>query len=146
MRGHCVQVRPKMEKRIPNDADDAGSIISHQHHWGSVSPFPCFWAARVTWARPDGVQEGTTEASMSLSEFYDGFAGFSMKYYTERLIRGVMGSRVYDGSVRVFCVWVFRSSLHASFMRITRLFCGLFSWLYTGFLWWIMVVRMNLLG
>ena len=29
-----------MEKRSPNDADDAGPLGQHhQHHWGSVSPF-----------------------------------------------------------------------------------------------------------
>ena len=38
----------KMEKRTPNDVDDAGPIGQHhQHHWGPVSPFArllgCLW-------------------------------------------------------------------------------------------------------
>ena len=32
-----------MEKRTPNDADDAGPLGQHhQHHWGPVSPFAWF--------------------------------------------------------------------------------------------------------
>ena len=34
---------PKMEKRTPNDADDAGPLGQHhRHHWGPVSPFAWF--------------------------------------------------------------------------------------------------------
>ena len=39
MRGHWVHGRPKLEKRTPNDADDAGPLGQHhRHHWGPVSP------------------------------------------------------------------------------------------------------------
>ena len=32
-----------MEKRTPNDADDAGPLGQHhRHHWGPVSPFAWF--------------------------------------------------------------------------------------------------------
>ena len=43
-----------------------------------------------------------------------------------------MGSRIYDGSMQVLfefygiCTCVFRSSARAGFVKITRLFCGLF--------------------
>ena len=71
----------KMEKRTPNDVDDAGPIGQHhQHHWGPVSPF-----ARLLgclWPRP--------------REFHGGFA-------MGILMDGVMGCRTYGGFMQVLC-------------------------------------------
>ena len=40
-----------MEKRTPNDADDAGPFGQyHQHHWGPVSPFARCLADFAHWA------------------------------------------------------------------------------------------------
>ena len=36
-----------MEKRTLNDADDAGPLGQHQHHWGSVSPIWRYQAAAM---------------------------------------------------------------------------------------------------
>ena len=43
-----------MEKRTPNDADDAGPLGQHhRHHWGPVSPFARFLGGLC----PPGKQE-----------------------------------------------------------------------------------------
>ena len=89
-----------MEKRTPNDADDAGPLGQHhQHHWGPVSPF--YQVSRLPVPTAPGLllDVATMEAIMSPREFHGGFA-------MGILMDGVMGCRTSGGFMQVFCVFL----------------------------------------
>ena len=69
-----------MEKRTPNDADDAGPLGQHhRHHWGPVSPFAWFLGC---FCPPGKHERGLARLAQALhgepclKSFLDGFLRF----------------------------------------------------------------------
>ena len=86
---------PKIEKRTPNDANDASPLGRNSFCQASRLPVPT--GPGLMGLLNEDV--GTTEAITSLRELYGGLAmGISMD--------GVMGCRIHGGFMQVFCGFI----------------------------------------